>query len=475
MGLDDSAVYAVWLPCRTSRGMVCCMTKWVVLLPRLTLCLAALVTAASGAPVSTQTSRAAYAMVLPSLNPNLPASAEENLPLLHQRLLMAFAGDYGTYLMDHQSRNLADGMTVYYLRQELQALTDMWRATGKDMYLDFAADLSLQAIQAAIDNRRPLLRYGESRGDWPCFYLESVQAQTGGHSQLCDFQGCAGFLNVACILQQLNRPEWEPITDFVEHQVVEKWLYYKPSITSADMKLGPNSTKNLLVILNGARDVREHFACICLDLHSLGRRDYAYDEWANLLIDLYLTLRHDPNQVAPHYNEMPERIPANWGLSVRSTADGHIWLAVPNYDPARWDEPTDTSHANRVAWLATKAYAEGLVRPEVITGLVNTFRYQIWAPDKGPFYFNNFVDGSDGEMNGLSSGRGGNVWFGWHRLAAHDDGLRTLFLDMAYDLTAGGQNLPYGAQNKSMVNAQTCLEAWAVRLLADEGYPWIFP
>jgi len=451
------------------------MTRWLPFLSRLAFCLAALGIAASGAGVRAQTSPTTYEMVLPSLNPDLPASAEENLPLLYQRLLMAFGGDYGTYLMNHPNRDLSDAMTVYYLRQELQALTDMWRATGKATYLNLAADLSLRAIQAATDNRRPLLYHEQPRGDWPCFYLESVQVQTGGHSQLCDFQGCAGFLNLARILQQLNRPEWEPITDFVEHQVVEKWLYYKPSITAWDMKVGPNSARNLLVVLNAARDVREHFACICLDLHGLGRRDYAYDAWANLLIDLYLTPRYDPNQAAPYQNEMPDRIPANWGLFARSTADGQIWLAVPNYDPVRWYEPTDTSHANRVAWLAAKAYAEGFVKPEVITGLVNTFRYQIWAPDKGPFHFNNFVDGSDGEMDGLSSGRGGNVWFGWHRLAAHDDGLRTLFLDMAYDLTAGGQNLPDGAQNKSMVNAQTCLEAWAARLLADKGDPWIFP
>lgn len=424
---------------------------------------------------SAQTSVTSYETVLPGLNPDLPASAQENLPLLYQRLLMAFAGDYGTYLMDHQYRDLSDGMTVYYLRQELQALTDMWRATGKDTYLDLATDLTLQAIEAATDNRQPLLYHEESRGDWPCFYLESVQAQTGGHSQLCDFQGCAGFLNVACILQQLNRPEWEPITDFVEYQVVEKWLYYKPSITTWDIAVGPNSSRDLLVILNTARDVREHFACICLDLHRLGRHDYPYDAWARLLIDLYLTPRYDPNQAAPCQDEMPDRIPANWGLFARSTPDGQVWLAVPNYDPAQWYEPTDTSHANRVAWLAAKAYAEGLIGPEVVTGLVNTFRYQIWAPDKGPFYFNNFVDGNDGEMDGLSSGRGGNVWFGWHRLATYDDGLRTLFLDMAYDLSAGGRNLPYGAQNKSMVNAQTCLEAWAARLLADKGDPWLFP
>ncbi len=425
--------------------------------------------------VSAQAGLTPYEIVLPSLNPNLPASAEENLPLLYQRLLMAFTGDYETYVTDQSHRDLSDGMTVYYLRQELQALTDMWRATGDDTYLDLATDLCLQAITAATGNRRPLLHHEESRGDWPCFYLESVQAQTGGHSQLCDFQGCAGFLNIARILQQLDRPEWEPITDFVEYQVVEKWLYCKPTVTTWDLTAGPNSAKHLLTILNNSRDVREHFACICLDLYRLGRRDYPYDAWAKLLVELYLTPRYDPNQAAPCQDEMPDRIPANWGLFARSTPDGQVWLAVPNYDPARWSEPADTSHANRVAWLAAKAYAEGFVDSEVIAGLLNTFRCQIWAPDKGPFYFNNFVDGSDGEMDGLSSGRAGNVWFGWHRLAAYDDTLRALFLDMAYDLTAGGQNLPYGAQNKSMVNAQTCLEAWAARLLANEGDPWLFP
>ena len=231
------------------------------------------------------------------------------------------------------------------------------------------------------------------------------------------------------------------------------------------MAAGPDSARYLLTVLNTARDVREHFACICLDLHRLGRRDYPYDAWADLLIELYLTPRYDPNQPAPYQDKIADRIPANWGLFVRSAPDGQRWLAVPNYDPARWDEPADTSHANRVAWLAAKAYAEGLIGPDVIDGLVNTLRYQIWTPEKGPFYFTNYADGSDGEMNGLSSGRGGNIWFGWHRLASYDDGLKTLFLDMAYDLTTGGRNLPTGAQNKSMLNAKTCLEAWAARLI----------
>jgi hypothetical protein len=442
--------------------------------PRFVTSLAALIIAVFGVSISAQSGLTASGMVLPSLNPALPASAEENRPLLYQRLLPAFTGNYATHMTNQRHRDLADGMTVYYLRQELQALTDMWRATGDGIYLDLATDLTLQAIEAAIDQRRPLTWHGERRGDWPCFYLESVQAQTGGHNQLCDFQGCAGFLHAARILQQLNRPEWETIADFVEHQVVEKWLYYKSAVTTWDI-VGPNSATYLLTILNSGRDVREHFACICLDLYRLGRRDYPYDMWAGLLIDLYLTPRYDSNQPAPYQDKIPDRIPANWGLFVRSTPDGHRWLAIPNYDPARWSEPTDTSHANRVAWLAARAYAEGFIGADVIEGLLNTFRYQIWAPEKGPFYFNNYADGSDCEMDGLSSGRGGNVWFGWHRLAAYDEGLRDLFLNLAYDLTTGGRNLPYGAQNKSMLNAQICLEAWAARLLAEQGQPWSFP
>jgi len=207
----------------------------------------------------------------------------------------------------------------------------------------------------------------------------------------------------------------------------------------------------------------------------LGRRDYAYHEWAGRLIEMYLTPGYDANQPAPHQDEIPALIPANWGLLARSTPDGQTWFFIPNHDPAKWSEPADTSHANRTVWLAAGAYAEGFIGPDVIEGLVNTFRYRIWTPEKGPFYFTNYADGNDMDINGLSSGRGGNVWFGWHRLAAHDDGLRTLFLNLAYDLTNGGSNLPPGAQNRAMPNAKTCLEAWAARLIADEGWPCIFP
>jgi len=413
-------------------------------------------------------------LLLPSLNVKVSPLAKENLPLLYERLVAAFTWDYGSHLKNNRDRNLADGMTIYYARQELQALTDMWRATGDSLYLDMAANLIFQAIAEATDHSRPLLWYGQDRGDWPCFYHEAVATQTGGHSQLCDFQGSAGFLNVAIVLQQAGRPEWSLIADFVERQVVEKWLFYRPSITKADL-VSSQSLEYLLAALNSGRDVREHFACICLDLYWLGRRNWPYEKWAKLLIDLYLAPRHDPNDPVPWSSARAGRVPPNWGLFVRSAPEGHTWLSVPNYEPARWNEPADTSHANRAAWLAIKALADGFVDRDVVDGLIGTFRYRIWAPEKGPFYFNNYVDGSDGELDGLSAGRGGNIWFGWHRLAPYDETVKALIVSMAYDLTTGGVNLPEGAQNKVMLNAQTCLEAWAARLISDRGQPFQVP
>jgi len=442
--------------------------------PRPAVLLSALILSLWSAGVSAQTLTAAYEVALPSLNPELSPLAEENLPILCDRLMLAFGRDYGAYLVDHVDRDLHEGMAVYYLRQELQAFIDMWRATGKGAYLDQARDLTLQAIQEATAQSQPLLWHGEYRGLWPCFYLESVQAQTGGHNQLADFQGSAGFLMVARALQQINEPQWKDIADFVERQVVEKWLFYKPSITPEQLT-GSQSNRYILTVLNGARDVREHFAGICLDLNQLGYRDYPYWQWGKLLTDVYLTPRYDPNDAAPHQEELLDRVPNNWGLFVHTTPEGYTWLAVPNYDPNKLGEPMDTSHSNRTVWLAARAYSEGLIDSCVIDGLVNTLRYRIWAPEKGPFYFNNYVDGSDGEMDGLGHGRAGNVWFGWHRLAPYDEELTALFLSMAYDLTNGGENLPEGAQNKKMVNAATCLEAWAVRLLDARGQPLVFP
>ncbi len=402
---------------------------------------------------------------LPALNPAFSPLAQENRALLVARLIAAFERDYAFSRADDEGRDLSDGITVYHMQRELQACIDLWHATEDIACLDHAMIRVLYSIAAARENLQPLIWHGRSRGAWPCFHLDAVVGETGGHSQLCDFQGGAGFLMVARLLDELDVPEAEHIADYVEQDIVEKWLQYNPWITR-DHLTGPDSRKYLLLVLNSARDVRVHFACICLDLHAMARDEYPYEQWAKFLIDLYLTPRHDPNQLAPWEDQMPEQIPGDWGLPVVEGDDGITWLSIADLDP---DNPTgvqDTSHANRTAWLAARAYEEGLVDQSVLSGLANTLCYRIWAPEKGPLYFNNYIDGSDCPLNGLEAGRGGNLWFGWHRLAAYDPGIEELFLSIAYDLTNGGPNLPDGAQNKTMEEAPPCFEAWAARLLA---------
>jgi hypothetical protein len=425
------------------------------------------------APLRATVSKA-YDVGLPPLDPRHSPLAAKNEDRLFHRLIASFGQDYATIYLDTEDRIFCDGQTVYYLRREIQAFIDMWRATGTTSYLDQARNLTQRSIDEATANPLPLIWHDQDRGSWPCFFLESVAEETGGHNQLCDFQGSVGFLMAAHCLQQVNHPAWREIADFVEQQVVEKWLYYKPSVTEWHFT-GPRSYANMLAMLNGARDVREHFACICFDLHALGYRTYPYWKWATLLTDLYLTPRYDANEPAPYQDTLADYIPEDWGLFVHVDDAGYTWLSVPNYDPNKLAEAMDTSHANRTTWLAARAAYAGLVDKTVLDGLANTLRFRIWAPEKGPFYFNNYIDGNDGDLNGLKPGRGGNIWFGWHRLAAFDRDLEDLFLSIAYDLTCGGENLPYGAQNKAMQNAPICLEAWGARLLAGNGQPVRFP
>ena len=231
----------------------------------------------------------------------------------------------------------------------------------------------------------------------------------------------------------------------------------------------------MLAGLNTGRDSREHFACICLDLYELGYRTYTYHEWAERLIDLYLTVRHNLDEPAPNSEGIENLIPDDWGLIPQEDQGGYRWLLIPSYGTGSTIPAIDTSHGNRTAWLAARAYAEGLIDDTVLTGLINTLKYRIWAPEKGLLYFNNYSDGTDVELGALAPGRGGNVWFGWHRLAAYDPTLETLFLALACDLIDGGPNLPENAQNKTMANAPLCLEAWAARMLSTAGQPQTFP
>jgi len=415
---------------------------------------------------------------LPELKSEASPLAEINRPLLLKRLIAAFDLEYAAHNRKNKSKNLSNEMAVYYLRQELQALIDMWRATGKSDYLAKANNRVVKAIADAKANQRPLLRRGRPIETLPCFFLKEAEEQTGGHNQLCDFQGAAGFLMVANALKQAGQDGWKDVADFVEKNIVEKWLFYPPSIKPEDFQ-GPKSSACLLSILNTARDVREHFAVICMDLNNLGYDKYPYQQWAELLTKLYLGFRSDLRQSPPEAPGLGRQAPRDWGIMPQKLTGGYVWYFIPDWRRRGKIALLDTAHANRTVWLAAKAYHEGLIDRDGLNMFIKTFKKQIWVPQKNPFYFVNFIDGSDiayiDPKHGLlPPGYKGHVWFGWHRLAAYDDGVKDLFISLAYDLTNGGPNMPW-SQNKTMENAPLCFYAWAARLLAEDGKPQEFP
>ena len=67
---------------------------------------------------------------LPALDDSISPLDPNNHTLLFKRLVAAFDQAYARHLKVNAQKSLADDLAFYYLRQELQALIDMWRATS---------------------------------------------------------------------------------------------------------------------------------------------------------------------------------------------------------------------------------------------------------------------------------------------------------------------------------------------------------
>ena len=372
--------------------------------------------------------------------------------MIKDQFITAFDAQYESYHAIHKDLDMSKDSNVYYLRQELQALTDMWRSTQASKYLSQAKDLVFKAISDGIHNSATLYNGTESRGTWPCFSASRIPV----HSQLNDFQGAAGFMLVARALQEANDSSYKTIATFVE-EIIGKWLLRDAAI-NISLLSGSNSFFYLLSRLDTGRDKREHFATLCLDLAQLGYTKYPYRYWAISLIDLYLGVR-ESLKASPRFSGLGACSPADWGVLSRGT--GYVWYwTVDGVQTVQ-----DTSHANRTVWLAAEAYRDNLIDSKRMAGFIATFKNQIWSTDK-TFYFKNYIDGTDASVGLLGPGRCGNVWFGWHRLAYLDSELDSLFIRLAESVAdGGGAILPAGAQNYTMPEARLCLLAWAARLI----------
>lgn len=405
---------------------------------------------------------------LPPLNPSYSPLDERNKAALFDRLTMAFDQYYQNNFDPSHNFATTDG-DFYYFRQELQGIVDMYYATKKLDYLETAKRLVFKAMADAKSNQRILLWNGQSRGEWPCFL--QTNEETGGHIQLNDLQGAAGFMMVASALKKEKISGWQEISDFVERNIIEKWLYYNPNITFEKLT-GSQSNTYILTVLETSRDKREHFAGVCLDLSELGYQKYPYRDWSQFLFNIYLTEKTSLNEPYPDINYR-SKVPTDWGLYHQK--DGTLIWSLGKSDLENYGT-LDTSHANRTIWAACQAFEKGLLpKKTTLNNLIVSFKKNIWAPNKGPFHFNNYIDGQDGDSGGWGAGGlKGNVWLGWNRLAAYDNTLKDLFISLAYDLTNGGPNLT-GQQNKGCRDAPHCLIAWGARLISTQGNPEVFP
>jgi len=349
----------------------------------------------------------------------------------------------------------SDATNAYHSRQYIQSLIDMYAATGKAAYLTTASNLAMHAIREAWANSHMLLDNGTPRGAWPCWYHDDCPT-TGGHNELSDFQCCAGLLMVAETLRKARRyGRADAIADFVENEVVFKWL----SRYGSNPVHGLDSHKALLNVLDTGRDKLEHFAGICSQLHRLGRTTYPYWFWAWLLRTMYIA-RRDGLQDTARLPRMD--FPPDWGITMPGSC--YEW---------RWVAPTlvmqDTNHANRTVWLAAESVDRGELPAEYMKGFVRTFKDRIWDRTKLPqLYFRNCIDGTDPEVQGMGPGGKGNLWFGWHRLSRYDAEIAGLFMSLAVDwVTNDGEGIYGQMGHGGMTDAPLCLLAWAARMLKE--------
>jgi len=404
----------------------------------------------------------------PKLDNRFSPIAEQNQQQLHELLVFTFDQKYAVYSRKRKDVNytVPTGYEVYFLKREIQALVDMWKATGDKGYLKKALERTRKAIHDGMNNRQPLWHGRKYIGSYPCYLnADVVDEKNPGHSKLYDIQAAYAFMLVASELNKAGMDGWESIADFVEVNLIEKWLYRDYEITKGS-QLAQEMIQSGEIVLKkmcSVRDQREMFGSVCLYMHDINRKTYPYLKWAKLLCKIYLSERESLSVEIKEDVYLSELYPKDWGVINNHKTGGLLWYwSMKNTPPFLMD----TSHANRTAWFACEAYEHGLITSEHLKRFVNTLKHQIWKKDKPGFYFANMIDGTDPRIKSQGPGQRGNIWFGWHRLAAYDEELEDLFISMAYDLTNGGPNIADGTLNKFQRMAPMCLMAWGARLIS---------
>jgi hypothetical protein len=189
---------------------------------------------------------------------------------------------------------------------------------------------------------------------------------------------------------------------FVKDHVVDKWLYTRKTqswfqnVSDDPSRFYSDKTTFLIRIL--------------LDL-SLIDGNLAYASLASDLLDAFI------QRLEPYANAS-----LIWDLGVSG----------PAYD---------TSHANRMPYMAADAYVAGLkITKTHLSGLSNLLTRVIWDQSLTSPRFTNYIDGDNSDAFGRPAWGSGQVYSGWVTLGAHDPSVQKVAEAVLSAVMAGVRN-----------------------------------
>jgi hypothetical protein len=190
---------------------------------------------------------------------------------------------------------------------------------------------------------------------------------------------------------------------FVKDHVVDKWLYTRKAQSwfqnvSDDQSRFYNDKTTFLIRM-------------LLDLHLVDGNP-AYSALAADLLDGF-TQRLEPYT---HSSLV-------WDLRVSSTA------------------AYDTSHANRMPYMAVDAYTAGIkIDKTHLSGLSNLLTRVIWDQSLTSPRFTNYIDGTNTDAFGRPAWGNGQIYSGWITLGAHDPNVQKVADAVLAAVIAGVRN-----------------------------------
>jgi hypothetical protein len=273
-----------------------------------------------------------------------------------------------------------DGRKYYTFSYVMEGTLAQYEATRDTRYLEQV----LVWAESMIASARVVDIHGLRNwsGRWVSQHASSPIAH-----QLDDLQGATALARAARliltdeILSKNYGHRARELKRFVQHDIVEKVL---------------EAHRSKIWYRTNAANTRELFS----DKTALLVR---------LLLDLY---RCDETE---RYRDLAEELLGGFTRRLVSYKKGALIWDGPGVGPF------DTSHANRMPYMAVDAYESGVViERQHIEGLARLLTEVIWDQSMWSPQFANYIDGSNGRIAGRGPWGNGQIYSGWLTLGGYD-------------------------------------------------------